>query len=193
MSYVRLNDPGFKEARRLLGLAETKPMARGAFAAVFPTKKGVMKITTDAAAYALLNDNVAKVRSRHLPKVITNHGALASDREGWQIYAYETERLYPIRSGANRKLRDLIVNTFPPYADERSSFQVPKEFPRSMKILYTRLHHFLTYWMSNTGYDFDLHSGNFMQRLDGTLVFSDPVYDSKQSMSRMGSTGEMSW
>ena len=173
-----------------------KELGRGAFTIVYEgdTPDTVLKMTIDDVAYSMLNDGVVAVgeQNPHFVRVKNDYYELGEvnlphgDRV--PVYAFECERLFKT-TGETRALARKItaehlslfqkINTRRPTQREHTSTihalerQVERNtFGEEVTDALDRICTFL----SNYGAGFaDLHSGNFMQRSDGTLVFSDPV------------------
>ena len=203
MMQMKLNDYNVKRA--IAGnplLAGKKPIGRGAFSMVFdgPKPSSVLKLTIDRAGYYLLNCWVAGAKGKHFPRVRKNHkdiGVTTVKGEDYPIYLFEMERLLPNRRGTPaRKEADAIQESsyhrggrttgdcIGAIANDKSA-----AISRSVRNALQDLEVFAGNY---DNLEIDMHSGNFMQRKDGTLVITDPFADKRLFDIQTGS-GDFGW
>jgi len=180
MLVLNLKDPVVRRIRATLPIfANTRLLARGTFCAVFETSSPdrVLKLTTDRSHYAYLTDGLAP-EGPYKPQVLENHGYLEDTWTGAPLYLLEVERLRPVtpRTENSRLARRIVA-----YTDGEGEGQYPTQ-PGQVKGLTEPLAMFceeVNYFTSNFDCVTDPRVGNFMERNDGTLVMSDPVFDHK--------------
>lgn len=149
-------------------------LGRGAFSAVYESATGsVLKLTVDRVAARYLVGRRAPV-GVFKPRVLKNFGAVGETDHGDTLYLFELERLQPLRRGSELGgLARRIIN------HARQHNELPEEpTPRvdagkAMHAFMTQLNDFREHFECGL----DVHWGNFMERTDGTLVFSDPFAD----------------
>lgn len=176
MLVMSLKDPAVASVRRTHPLLRgTRVLGRGSFCVVFETAQTdrVLKLTTDRAHVDYLLDGCSP-QGEHKPRVLADHEEVGTTSRGLPMYLLEVERLQRIKRGTpNGTLAQRIVR----FADKHRHF--PDEL-RDVPALTSALADFmgvLNIFISNFSYMRDAKFDNFMQRADGTLVFSDPVYD----------------
>jgi hypothetical protein len=178
MKVLYLKDWGVERVRRTLPcFANTKLLARGSFGAVFETAdpNRVLKLTTDEKHYAYLTDGLAP-QGCYKPVVLVDHGEVGETEDGLTLYLVEMERLQKVRTGTeNGRLTRRIVNYVGAHA--QSAFPETTTAVRGLPAALAGFLEDLNTFISNFACAADAHWGNFMERMDGTLVVSDPVYD----------------
>lgn len=180
MLVLNLKDPVVKRIRATHpSFANTRMLARGTFCAVFETSNPdrVLKLTADRSHYAYLTDGLAP-EGPHKPLVLENHGYLDDTLSGAPLYLVEVERLRPVtpRTENSRLTRRIVA-----YACKDEDGQYPTQIDQ-VKGLSEPLAQFcedVNCFTSNFDCITDPRYGNFMERNDGTLVMSDPVFDFK--------------
>lgn len=168
-------------------LAGKRLIGRGAFAAVFEGSRPntVYKLTSDAVSYWVLCDPYVGVKHRLLPKVVHNYGEVSEFRikaEMFPVYLLELERLLPIRRGTpEKKLVRLIEKASHPRRfddDERELFMRASHrsngLPPAVRQALRMLGDFVVNFPNAHA---DLCAQNFMRRVSGDVVFSDPLFD----------------
>ncbi len=177
MQIMKLNDYGVQRARCSQdALRQAKLLGRGTFGAVFEGSKPgrVFKLTTDRSHRDYLVDGLSP-EGVYKPKVFEDFDEVGETSKGYSLYLFEMERLQPIRRGtANGRLARRIVNFVGaakrcPEMDDKGWDDLPPALFRFMEDL--------NMFISNFDCRYDMHWKNFMERDDGTLVFSDPVLD----------------
>lgn len=181
MRILNLNDIAVKRLRQTLPcFKNTRVLARGTFCVVFdmPDKSRVLKLTTDRVHYAYLTDNMSPGGS-YKPLVLEDHGMVGETIKGsLALYLVEVERLQPIPSNTDNSR---LVRRMVRYARSKGSRAYPS-CTTQVKGLSDTLAEFcgeLNNFVGNFGCSIDPVFNNFMERADGTLVMSDPVYDFK--------------
>jgi len=163
---LRATHPAFKG---------TRVLARGTFCVVFetPDPTRVLKLTVDRAHSSYLADGICD-DEQYRPRVLADHGDVGELESGLELRLFEVERLQKIAPATvtSRLARQLIklVNKQNRFPEDLSSHE----------FITAPLANFLgrlNWFADNYKVELDLHMANFMQRTDGTLVFSDPVYD----------------
>lgn len=190
---LRLDDYGVKAAMRHDILLSKKPIARGAFSAIFDgtRKNTVLKMTVDNFGYYMLNDWACGVKHSMFPRVVGNHGEIGTIKsftDDHPIYLFEMERLEKIQNAslAKRTARSIMnalnraEKTVPQsmrYGEMRTymilnaaSYDV--SLSRMVRNALTQLADFSANMPGGT---LDMHIGNFMQRKNGELVITDPI------------------
>lgn len=176
MNILSLNDWAVRRLRTTHpAFAGTKLLARGTFCAVFamPDPTRVLKLTTDPAHASYLTDGLAP-EGEYKPQVLADYGNVGETEHGLVLYLFEVERLGKLQPGsparrlAGQLLRYLRTERrWPEESDEMPGMPAPMgPFLRSLNWL-----------IDNYPMKADPKLDNFMQRADGTLVLSDPVYD----------------
>lgn len=182
-----------------------KLLASGVFSGVYEgsTENSVYKLTICPESYNLLLSGTVGT-SKHAPKVLRDFGMVGEFLTGTNIvetkltkpvkklvpmYLVEVERLHkldPKNKKIAKRIHEKLKETL--YLAEEDE----ELFPLLSKALINVGHElrfagygegFVSYFealikhMELLGRDafFDMHSQNFMQRADGTLVFSDPI------------------
>jgi len=180
MYVLSLNDCKVATLRRTMPcFAKTRTLARGTFSAVFetPDPTRVLKLTTDATNYAYLTEGFAP-DGPHKPVVLHDHGEVGETSEGVTLYLLELERLQKVTTGTEN---GLLARRIVRYANKNPDKRYPDDpdhipgMPPSLVRFMDDLNHFIFH----SAFAPDVHWGNFMERADGTLVVSDPVFDSK--------------
>lgn len=193
---LRLDQFGVKMARRHKLLEGKKPIARGAFSAVFEgrRKNTVLKMTVDDIGYFLFNDACAKVEHWHFPRVVENYfciGDTIINGVEYPIYLYEMERLEKLKRSSDAGwLAALLTN-----ASGKASASVSVGWRHEQYIVQTltgmlqddrlprsihnALRMLLKFSQDVPGGTLDLHNANLMQRANGELVLADPIANMK--------------
>lgn len=155
--------------------AGTKLLARGGFCAVFamPDPTRVLKLTTDKQHVSYLTDGIAP-QGAHKPQVLVEHDIDAETETGLTLYLLEVERLQKTQVGSQaRKLASWLIRFYKEHRRLPSALPSIDGFTPAL----LRFCEDLTWFVTNYEARFDLKMDNFMQRADGTLVMSDPVFD----------------
>jgi hypothetical protein len=155
--------------------AGTKLLARGGFCAVFtmPDPARVLKLTTDKQHVCYLTDGIAP-QGEHKPQVLVEHDIDTETKNGLNLYLLEVERLQKIQAGSPAKKLATRMMRF--YKEHRRLPQGLADIEGMTPSLAQFLQD-LTWFVTNYEARLDLKMDNFMQRADGTLVMSDPVFD----------------
>lgn len=176
MSVLALIDPNVRALLKQHPLLKgTNIIGRGAFCCVFEGKKKtrVYKLTTDSTHAAYLTDADAP-QGLYKPKVFANHHVVGETSTGLDLFLLEVERLRPIRKGsANWDLAEALIQY------DRDHGRLPQS-KRSARWATDELLCFMRQLNQFTrifGCRLDLSKANFMERNNGHLVFSDPVFD----------------
>ncbi len=174
MDIVTLRDPAVSRLRKRHPLLKNKKIiGRGVFCRVFEgsTPQSVYKLTADRSHVEYLTDRLSP-QGRFKPVVIEDYGVVGTLKTGTDIYLLEVERLQRLkRRSKNARLVAEIMN------------QTRRALPTEDKALEKDQPGLLEFMedLNNFTYNFlctfDLHYANFMERTDGTLIFSDPVFD----------------
>jgi hypothetical protein len=155
----------------------TRFLARGSFSGVYSTSQPdrVLKLTTDSSHVAYLTDGCAP-SGVHKPVLLRNYGEVGTTERDLGLYLVEVEKLQPVSRGtangllARRIIRYVAKNHM--YPEELGDIS---GLTRSLVDFMTDLNWFVAHYDCHT----DARWTNFMERADGTLVFSDPVFDKK--------------
>jgi hypothetical protein len=176
MNILNLNDWNVKRLRATHpAFAGTRLLARGSFCAVFtmPDPTRVLKLTTDATHIGYLTDGLAP-QGAYKPQVLAEHDVDVETSHGLSLYLLEVERLQKVQPGSPaKKLAGRLMRYF------KEHERLPDE-PGEVEGLTAPLARFLdqlNWFFTNYRARPDLKLDNFMQRDDGTLVLSDPVFD----------------
>lgn len=193
---LRLNDSGVRQALRHPLLAGGKLIGRGVFSAIFEgNNNSVMKLTADSVNYRMLNGDSC-VKHRHFPKVVANHttvGKVTIAGMDFPLYLYEVEKLQRLHrnSDAGRlawkmaeKQRHWAHSDFTDFSVSVITVgEMTKDtkLPRAMRNALAQLEAFI---LSCPDGILDMHFGNFMQRANGELVLTDPLFDAPTLYAR---------
>lgn len=178
MNILDLTDFKVKHLRATYpAFAGTKLLARGSFCAVFemrdPTR--VLKLTTDKQHVCYLTDYIAP-QGEHKPVVFDNHDIDVETKNGLTLYLLEVERLQKVQAGSPaKKLATRIMRFYSEHQRLPQSVTDVEGMPPALANFLEELRSFVL----NYEVRLDLKMDNFMQRFDGTLVMSDPVFDYK--------------
>ena len=174
-----------------------KMIGRGAFCMVFEgnAPDTVLKLTIDRIAYEMIGDCVTRVdeNNPHFTKVVNRFGNLGPVllRNGSGVrfaYALECERLHKVSGNAKslaRRIQSETVTKFKEYLqrdpchdDHLACVRALEDQSRCYSGDLGEAFDSLVTFLSNFPEGItDFHNDNFMQRSDGTLVFSDPFAD----------------
>lgn len=191
MKVLRLTDHNIKRARQHAAISGKKPIARGCFSAIFDGSKPstVFKLTIDPIGYWMLNCSAAHVEGKHFPKVVQNLqevGITNIQGKEYFIYLFEMERLLPLKRYAEnyQEARSVMTGS---WNMGRKSFSTSdrigsiltsnQKISKSVKLAVAELERFAQDY--NNDMTLDMHTGNFMQRKNGTLVITDPMAEKR--------------
>jgi hypothetical protein len=207
MKILTLNDKTVRQLRANHPILKGKKLlASGQFSGVFEcSETTVLKLSIDEQSYNFLKA-LDESNQKHFPKLMTDYGEVGRFVTSRNIkvtaiskpiqydvplYLYEVEKLQKIpASTENRKIitriskdwRALDNGLFCESRQERAlkianalreNVELLKFNPTIMNAVDT----LAAFVHQNEGAFADLHGMNFMQRDDGTLVFSDPIGD----------------
>jgi len=192
---LRFDERGVKAARQHHLLKGKKMLGRGTFAAVYEGTREdtVLKLTVDEKNYWMHNDGYCRVRHQHFPRTVANEGEIGTTRiagREFGLYLFELERLHKLRRGGSaKKLAAQICeveesttgtargadwvnagDTYRKLAGMATSTALPPSVCAALDEL-------ADFTANVEGCAVDMHSQNFMERDDGTLVMSDPILD----------------
>lgn len=182
---LRLDDYAIKQLRTLPELAGKNPIGRGVFSAVFDGSRPdtVFKLTVDSVGYWFLNCAAARVEGKHFPKVIKNHGDVGEIKVGsdkFPVFLYEIERLSPLKQGSEAKKtaswlvrKQRSINWFGAGAQLKEIAEVAN-ISRGLKKAIQNVQNFTCYYDNAR---MDMQMANFMERRNGDLVITDPLFD----------------
>jgi hypothetical protein len=193
---LRLNDKGVRQALRHPLLTGKKSIGRGCFSAVFEGGKNtVLKLTADSVNYKMLN-SFDCVRRRHFPKVVADHkrvGAIMIAGMEYPIFLYEVEKLQRLHrlSDAGRLAWKLASRQRHWGLSDYTNFSASvmtvgdmsrdAKLPRGVRNALAELERFILTCADGI---LDMHFGNFMQRSNGDLVITDPLFDAPTLFAR---------
>jgi hypothetical protein len=176
---LSLRDPSVVSLRRSHpAFAGTRLLKRGSFCGVFsqPQSDCVLKLTTDSSHVGYLTDWCAP-KGDYKPRVLTDHGQVGeTSLRALPLYLLEVERLKPLQAGSASSKLARRLSRF-----TRACRNFPEDL-QALSDLSPPLLEFiaqLSWFIDNYDCKLDAHAQNFMERDDGTLVFSDPVFDHK--------------
>lgn len=184
-----LNDWAMRDLRQLPELKDKKLIGRGMFSAVFEGSRPdtVLKMTVDSVGYWLLNCCAAGVSGDHFPRVIKNHhdiGVVDVGKTEFPVYLFEMERLVKLKVGsATRKLARKISTSQLKISRASWSSDVTGQLgelanvaklPETLRQAIRDVESFASNYPNA---QLDMHMGNFMQRENGDLVITDPLFD----------------
>lgn len=185
MAVLSLKDWRVRCLRRSHPLLMKKiQIGAGQFCRVFETQdpNRVLKLTVDSCHVAYLTDYTSP-EGRYKPVVFEDFGEIGETTAGESVYLLEVERLQKLQTGsANARLARRLIRYSEDSRHWRSGLRQLPQTEEQLPGLAPDLYEFMEEINQFTGnYDcwLDLHLGNFMERTDGTLIFSDPVYDYK--------------
>lgn len=177
---LHLKDWGVQRARRHELLAGKPALARGAFGAIFEGTRPdrVLKLTLDRMHYCYMTDYCAP-QGVHKPVLHQDLEAIGETSTGQDIFLIEVERLQPLerKSESSRVIRRLMRKfCLGGHREVPDDLTAVKGYFQSLAAFMGQLNWFA----QNYECRIDGKVGqNYMQRADGTLVASDPVYDHK--------------
>lgn len=175
---LKLTDWRVKAVVKELGLDKKKILGRGVFSIVFEgnAKNTVLKLTVDDIGYALFNDWAAGIKHHlHFPKIVKDFGSVGEVRfkgESYTLYLFEMEKLIPVINKEAKRIARKISRLcdFKPLLT--TEILCNKDLPKSIRNALFRLDEFCK---NLPGGLLDMHAGNYMQRVNGTLVIIDPL------------------
>lgn len=174
---LRHQHPAFKN---------TKFLARGSFCGVYSMLQPdrVLKLTVDSCHIAYLTDGCAPT-GIHKPELLKDYGPVGTTEDGLDLYLVEVEKLYPVRRGTEN---GLLAHRIVRFVDRSGRYpqgleDIPGLTPSLVEFM-TLLNQFI----GNYGCHSDARLANFMEREDGTLVLSDPVFDRELFLKNPRST-----
>lgn len=126
-------------------------------------------------------------RGPHFPVVHASHGAIGRASSGYLFHLLEMERLFPLREGSTAAdLANRLIEAYwfacqqwsrlGPAMGRVALYHLavtPAEMPDSLKQALKALSDFVEDYQVMPDL---LNANNLMERADGTLVFSDPVF-----------------
>ena len=192
MAVLSLRDCLVSNIRKIHPLLKDKRvLGRGSFCRVFEgtRRNRVLKLTADRSHVQYLTDDRSP-HGRFKPIVHENHGIVGQTKHGVEVHLLEIERLGKLRPGTPAFKLAIALSSYcrlqgtllPIFKDRN------KEALRNVRHL---LSHELLAFMSEVNFftifsncSLDMHRANFMERTDGTLVFSDPVFDKRIMLRR---------
>lgn len=194
LNILRLDDKGTKEALTHPALAGKRKLARGKFSAVYDNGDTVLKVTTDSSCYELMKFYAQG--NKRFPTTIRDFGVIGVQKlHDLNIYMVEVERLNKI-STASIELRrlvrkicnqsaDIMATKAPIFERHQAKIAMARIVPETLyqmsedsdftSDMREALEFIAQFSMDYDGIGLDFHSGNFMVRNNGELVFSDPV------------------
>jgi hypothetical protein len=155
--------------------AGTKLLARGGFCAVFamPDPTRVLKLTTDKQHVCYLTDYIAP-QGAYKPVVFKEHDIDVETKNGLTLYLLEVERLQKVQAGSPaRRLATRIIRFYREHRRLPQSLSDIDTLPLTLATFLEELQSFVLDYEARL----DIKMDNFMQRADGTLIMSDPVFD----------------
>lgn len=184
MRALKLNDWAVKDAMRRPELTGKKPIARGTFSAVFEGSRPdtVFKMTVDSVGYWLLNCQAARVEGRHFPTVVKNHrdiGETAVGGKKFPIYLFEMERLTKLQIGSAARKTALKISKAVGWGTASQALKWLADadgLSETLREAVLDVQQFANYYENA---HLDMHMANFMQRPDGELVITDPLFDNE--------------
>lgn len=162
-----------------------KVLGKGQFCQVFEGNNPdrVFKLTADHFHVEYLLDPHSP-KGLFKPVVYEDHGIVAETSLGADVWLLEVERLYPLARGSeNYRLAKALEHFWESMSYERLPEEDDvghKTLQSVQRLLSDELLEYMTevnYFTHNFCCKLDMHVKNFMQRTDGTLIFSDPVLD----------------
>lgn len=186
---LRLNDKGVVDTMKHPQLLGKIPIHRGVFSAIFDDKwNTVLKLTADGASYAMLNGKV-RVKNRHFPQVHKDYrevGEMVIANYRLPLFLYEVEKLQPLQKNSIERNMAYRLGTmqrkwtYEDYCGNESSISTVHEMSMDEKIPVTireALAELRDFIKTSPNNRLDMHLGNFMQRANGELVITDPIFD----------------
>lgn len=191
---LKLNDWRVKQTlQEFEAIKGKKIIGRGVFSVVFEgsRKNTVIKVTADPMSYWMLNCYAYGVTHRHFPKVKNDFGEIGSTRIGKvdvPIYAFETERLYPLETGSKAKKTARIIRNVQSETSSKNFWKHGYQHLASVTLydmqktitigsVKNALAQLCDFCGNYLDAGLDMHMGNFMQRKNGELVITDPILD----------------
>lgn len=186
-----LNDGQMRDLRQLPELKGKKLIGRGMFSAVFEgsTPDTVLKMTVDSVGFWLLNCCAAGVSGEHFPEVVKNHhdvGVVKVGKVEFPVYLFEMERLVKLKvDSAAKKLARKISTSQLKISRASWSSDVTGQLkelanvaklPETLRQAIRDVENFASNYPKA---QLDMHMGNFMQRENGDLVITDPMFDTE--------------
>lgn len=176
MKILKLTDLNVRHLRATHpAFAGTRLLARGSFCAVFEMQdpNRVLKLTTDRAHANYLTDWLSP-QGAYKPEVLTVHSIDAETEGGLSLYLFEVERLQKVQAGSPaKKLASRLMR----FCKENARFPEKLTDIKGLNDSLAQFLRELNWFVANYDVKTDLKMDNFMQRTDGTLVISDPVFD----------------
>ena len=185
MLVLKLNDWRVQALRRTHPrLVHAKTLARGTFGAVFttPNPDRVLKLTVDKSHRDYLVDGLSP-EGVYKPIVTEDFNEVGETTEGDTLYLFEMERLQHLKRGTRN---GLLAHRITRYVDSHG--RCPSEPVKDWGLTPDLLNFMssLNKFADNFCYRRDFHWKNFMERpSDGTLVFSDPVFDQEMHLRKL--------
>jgi len=178
MHILSLKDENVQQLRaHHPALQSKKLVGRGVFGAVFEAAdpSRVLKLTTDFKHINYLIDGRAP-KGPYKPVVFEYFGPVGETSNGETLYLIEIERLHRLRRGThNGRMAQRITRFFRKndVFPERSKY-LPDLTAEMAEFMYDLNCFFIRFSCAG-----DPGWSNFMERPDGTLVFSDPICDDR--------------
>lgn len=180
VSVLSLRDPHIRSfVRSDPRLRGAKVIGRGSFCRVFETSdpNRVFKLTADSIHAAYLVDRYAP-QGVFKPVVHEDFEVVCETRSGVTVRLLEIEKLQKIhRTSPNRRLVRRICDFVFRVRGARMRFPAPEDelpwLPPDLALFMSQVNDFCETYDCKV----DAHAASFMERADGSLVLSDPVYD----------------
>lgn len=176
MSVLSSEDPEIQQLIRgnpLLSHATI--IGSGNFCKVFRASKKtrVLKLTADRTHYEYLVD-ANSPKGIFKPLVYRDMGKIGRTGTDMDVYLVEVERLREIGFGSEN---EKVIHKLIDFEDKNDRLPVTRKeapgLPRELLQFMKELNEFTNLGSAH----YDLCRRNFMERRNGTLVFSDPVFD----------------
>lgn len=223
-----LNSKEVKRARSHPTLKGKKLIASGMFSGVYEgnSPETVLKLTICPASYAMLTDP-RFVNNPHATKLVNNYGQVGEFMTGTNVietkltkpvkrlvpmYLVEIERLHKTANNAAKKVaahvsqatRKAIMSTREDESHRKNQAKALRELAKSSKLIgniesYAQyFEHLIAFVEGNKNAFFDMHQANTMMRVDGTVVFSDPigsndVYETQGIFAGILTNSDVNW
>lgn len=187
MKLLKLNAPGVQallKSHPALKSCHKKILSRGAFSIVYDTENSerVLKLTVDPTQYRY-SVTSPSMTSTIFPETYRDYGMIGLYLGRFPLYLFEVERLYPLE-GDNLVLIAEILDdlyrtfdgAFDPGAGHGEAYL--DHLSNSIHVDAGLRYGFrqLSFMCARKGYDADLYLDNFMQRLNGEIVATDPFF-----------------
>ena len=183
MHVLSFRDPNVRHIlRQQSALHGTERLGRGCFSAVYaiPGTERVLKLVADRSHLDYLYDRYSP-QGPYKPKVYESFGEVGQTSLGVPVYLIEMERLHRLRVGTlNGAIAGRIVRAVRCVPFGTGVRQALPDLDTPLRGVPGPVMRYLSQLQSfqeNFDCHLDLHWANFMERADGTLVFSDPVFD----------------